>query len=192
MTRARWAAITGATLFFVVGLALGGSHPAPPAPNGDTLGPDAGETPAAYAQRAQRSVDAVATVSEPVFGLIVFDAPLDAGSAASITEDVARVNAMLTVGARAEQLPEPLANEDRAAAYERGFDQLNRHLAGSDFPPIEAMVGVVAYDTPQTFERIAEEEDVASVELLPPDAAWGRFGIKAVPAPGEEPAGVDG
>lgn len=39
---------------------------------------------------------------------------------------------------------------------------------------------VVVYDSVKPLQKLQEESKVLAVEALPPDAAWGRIGIRPV------------
>ena len=126
--------------------------------NGDIVGMD-GETPAAYQQRARATLE---TADTPAFALITFTEPLSAAEAARILEPLPRVNARVT-DTIVVPLPEPVAGATRADVF------------GSDSIP-----GVVAYAPGDALRKVAQNERVFAIEVLPADAAWGRFGIRPV------------
>lgn len=132
-----------------------------PAPQGDQLGPDAGESAEEYAQRALISMRN-ADDNDPVFALVTFSQPVSAEEAADLLAPIRRVNAVVPL----ESYPIPVGEGDRAH---------NFAVATSD-----DLTGVVVWDTGAVLRALAEHERVWSVETLPPDAVWGAFGIRPV------------
>lgn len=137
-------------------------------PTGDQLGQDSGEAFADYAVRAQDSL-ATAPADEQVYGLVTFTSALPPERASSALESLARINAVVPPDAAPIAVGEPQQGHDRSQIFE---------MAVRDRP----ISSVVARDEGETFRRLAERDDIATVEVLPADAVWGAFGIRPVDA----------
>ncbi|AGS35212.1 hypothetical protein B841_08695 [Corynebacterium maris DSM 45190] len=160
--------------------------------NGDMLGMDPEESFGEYQRRAAESL-AAAPAGEEVFGLITFTEPLASPEADRVTDGLRRVNAMIIGMSAPYGLPEPTAGETRTDVFDRQFSRIADSLEGvGDVPVPERMTAVIAYDDGEALRSVAEDADVAAVETLPPDAAWGRFGVRPVQVPGVDPAELVG
>ena len=157
----------------------------PVAPQGDMLGMDSGEGFGDYAARAGTTLlDAPA--DEPAFALLTFAQPLAPAEAAPVLEPLDRVNAMIIALASPFALPEPIAGETREDVFGRELDRIAASLAGvGDVPVPERIDAVVVHDTGDVLREVAEAPEIITAEVLPPDAAWGRFGVRPVSPPGE-------
>nr|VDG63282.1 Uncharacterised protein [Streptococcus thermophilus] len=163
-----WAGVVAAAVVLTAGIWLLGTRPGfEPVPQGDQLGPDAGESAQEYAQRAQISLRN-APRDEPVFALVTFSPPLSTGEAAEVLVPIVRVNAILPP----ESLPIAVGEGDRAHIFA---------VATSD-----EITGTVVWDTGDALSILADQEQVWSVEALPSDAVWGAFGIRPVDPLGGE------
>lgn len=153
----------------------------PMPPNGDMLGMDAGESFDDYRQRAADSL-AAAPADEEAFALVTFTDPLSPVEAEETLEPVERrVNAMIIELAAPFPLPEPIEGETRADVFQRELDRIGHSLSGiGNVPTPEHLDAVIVWDTGEVLRGVAADEDVATVEALPPDAAWGRFGVRPV------------
>lgn len=150
----------------------------PVAPQGDMLGTQSGESFSAYAGRAERTL---AEADEPAYALITFAEPLTPAGAEAALAGVDRVNAMIVALASPFALPEPVAGETRADVFRRELDRIAHSLAGvGDVPAPERIDAVVVRDTGDVLRSVARAPEIAAVEVLPPDAAWGRFGVRPV------------
>lgn len=157
---------------------------ASPGINGDTVGIENGETLESYVARADATVEEGG--AEERFALVTFTQPVDAGHAAAVLGDVQRVSAMIIGRGAPIALPEPLAGEGRGAVFHRTFNNIGQALGSGQFPvpAPETMTAVVVWDAGEVLQELANNADVLAVEALPPDAAWGQFGIRPVPIPG--------
>jgi len=155
----------------------------PVPPQGDMLGTDSGESFAAYSERARTSLlDAPA--DQPVYALVTFTAPLTPAEAGDLLDDVARVNAMIVQLAAPFSLPEPVSGEGREDVFQRELDRIAASLQGVGTVPVpEHLDAVVVRDNGDTLRQLAEAPQVAALEPLPADAAWGRFGVRPVEVP---------
>lgn len=126
--------------------------------NGDVVGMES-ETPQDYQARARITLE---EANEPAFALITFVEPLNAGEASVVLEPIPRVNARMTETV-VVPLPEPVAGASRA------------DILGHDPIP-----GVIVYAPGDILRKVAADKRVFAIEVLPPDAAWGRFGIRPV------------
>lgn len=156
----------------------------PVAPQGDMLGTESGESFSAYAARAEASL-ADAPADQPAFALLTFAEPLAPADAESVLVPLGRVNAMIISRAAPFALPEPIAGETRADVFQRELERIAYSLSGvGDVPVPERLDAVVAYDTGDALREVARAPEIITVEVLPPDAAWGRFGVRPVSPPG--------
>lgn len=146
----------------------------PMAINGDSLGLDSGETIEQYQGRAQESLD---SATDEAFALITFTTPVGPEGAASILEPVTRVNAIILGGSVPRAIPEPTGTETRGDVFARSLAHINATMDGRAPMLIDA---VVAFDSGPHLRAVAQQGDVLSVEVLPPDAVWGRFGVRPV------------
>ncbi|MGD7003247.1 hypothetical protein [Corynebacterium halotolerans] len=154
----------------------------PMAVNGDAVGQETGESLESYVGRAEQSL-VEAPAGENAFGMITFAAPLDPESAAEVLSGLERVNAMVLLSASAMPIPEPVAGETRDDVFRRQLDRVDDSLAGiGDITAPRELNGVVAWDDGEAFRSVAADPAVLAVEVLPPDAAWGRFGVRPVDA----------
>ncbi|SPJ41136.1 hypothetical protein CHUV2995_01947 [Corynebacterium diphtheriae subsp. lausannense] len=138
--------------------------------NGDQLGRNRDETSQDYANRAQKSLE---MASEPAFALVAFPRLIDANTAGDIAEKagIMRVNAVLLGRGPALDLPEPTGNANRG----RVISEQCRMRGGDP----ETIAALVVYAPGDQLRRVAASKRVATVEVLPPDAVWGRIGLLA-------------
>lgn len=177
------AAVCGVALIAVV-LALSQSDRTaqPMSLNGDTLGQDSGEELPHYVARAEDSL-AAAPEDDNAFGMVTFETPLAPGAAAAVLAELERVNAMVMLSASAISIPEPVAGETREDVFSRQLDRIDHGLSGiGNITAPREINGVVAWDDGEAFRFVAEHPDVLAVEVLPPDASWGRIGVRPVDA----------
>lgn len=152
----------------------------PMAINGDQLGQDSSEAVSEYRERAGISLEQAPT-EEPAYALVTFTEALPATRAGDLLAEIRRVNAMIMLSAPAMALPEPVAGQSRAEVFERQFDQVERSLGGIGAVGLDRELNaVVVRDTGGALRTLAQSPEVFSVEVLPPDAAWGAFGIRPV------------
>ncbi|MBV7301274.1 hypothetical protein [Corynebacterium sp. TAE3-ERU2] len=164
---------------FTAGRVYTGERPA--SSNGDMLGRETGESIDHYAERAAATVSGLDS-KEPAFALVTFDAPVSVTRAARIADelDVPRVSAVVLNMSSPVVVPEPSAAADRREVFATAL----RHDLAAQFllddaesTPIE---GLVIWAPTRTIKTLSLNEDVAYLEALPNDAAWGRFGIMPV------------
>ncbi|PFG28421.1 hypothetical protein [Corynebacterium renale] len=157
---------------------------ASPGINGDTVGIENGESLDSYVARADATMKEAG--AEERFALVTFTRPIDAGHAATVLGDVQRVSAVIIGRGAPIALPEPLAGEGRDAVFHRTFNGIGQALGTGQFPvpAPEEMTAVVVWDGGAELRELANNAEVLAVEALPPDAAWGQFGIRPVPIPG--------
>ena len=148
----------------------------PMALNGDQLGQNYGESAAEYQLRAMNSLSRL-DESAPTWALVTFRSPQTAVAAADIApvDKVLRVSAMIEEGLPPIELPEPVAGATRAGV----FTHANALIRISGKTPGK-LTGLVVYAPKQQLMALASNPDVFSVEALPADAVWGRFGITPV------------
>ncbi|HKM24609.1 MAG TPA: hypothetical protein VJY40_03085 [Corynebacterium sp.] len=155
----------------------------PVPPQGDMLGTETGESFAAYAERARTSLlDAPA--DQHVYALVTFAEPLTPEEAGAVLDNVGRVNAMIVELAAPFSLPEPIAGEDRADVFQRELDRIAVSLQGVGTVPVpEHLDAVLVRDNGNVLRLLSEAPQIAAIEVLPADAAWGRFAVRPVEVP---------
>ncbi|WP_257158521.1 hypothetical protein [Corynebacterium cystitidis] len=168
------AAIVSLIVIVALIVVLGMRSDPPPPINGDQLGMEMGESFQDYEARASASMSALDDDTSHHFALVTFTEPLPPQQAGEVTETVERVNAMIVANAQPWPLPGPIRGEVRADVYTR---ELGRIAAP------ETLTGVVVWDVPPTLRTLNEYSRVATVEVLPADAQWGRFGVSPVATP---------
>lgn len=156
----------------------------PMAVAGDQLGQDPGESFSNYRNRAAATLDD-AESGENVFALVTFSEPLTAGRAGELLDEVERVNTMIVGMSHPTALPEPVGSATRADVFSHHFDLIADSLDGiGEVPAPYQLTAVTAWDDPEVFRVLGDAEEVAAVEVLPPDAMWGNFGIRPAAPPG--------
>lgn len=183
----------------------GGDDNARPRPfAGDHLGPHVQQSRADYTALADDSLSAALrrAPEQPAFAMLSFAAPLSSADAGSLVADLRRVGSLITQDAQILALPEPaaaaepiVAPDDRtgissdseiAAAQTQIF--ASTIAAASGMKPSQivespreiessGITAVIAYDTPRKLEAFTHDPRIDAVEVLPPDAVWGQFGI---------------
>lgn len=144
---------------------------------------------------------------QPAFAMLSFAAPLSSADAGSLVADLRRVGSLITQDAQILALPEPAAIPEPAAAPEpttipdrTGISSdseiaaartqifTSTIAAASGTKPSQivesprekessGIIAVIAYDTPRKLEAFTHDPRIDAVEVLPPDAVWGQFGI---------------
>lgn len=143
--------------------------------NGDTVGIEAGESYADYQRRARETLDE-APADPEAYALVVFRDWATPEQAGPWLEPLSRVDAGLIDAVRIRPLPEPVAGSTRGEVLATGME---RELAAtSGLQP--RLSGAIVRDTGERLRAWdAENEDaLAAVEVLPPDAPWEGFGIR--------------
>ncbi|MCK7636667.1 hypothetical protein [Corynebacterium pygosceleis] len=152
--------------------------------NGDVLGRDHGESLDDYRERAAASLVS-APAGDAGFALVTFRDPQPAAAAAEVLEqaDIGRVSALVLEGAVPVALPEPTGDEGRAEVFDRTLTRIGNSLGTADglFDP--RLRGVVVWDDGTALRGLGTVPEVLAVEVLPPDAAWGRIGVQPVIRP---------
>ncbi|MBZ8178129.1 hypothetical protein GSS88_10080 [Corynebacterium sp. 3HC-13] len=144
------------------------SKPMPP--NGDTLGPAYDESWEHYRARADASFVTAQdeAPNQNAWSMVVFQPALLAQDVSDITAPLNRVSAVISGAEAAREIPEPTDGHSRADVF------LSNGLGNEDHP----ISAVIVWDTPTALAALKSDARVASVEILPPDASWGRFGIR--------------
>ncbi|GAB2504117.1 hypothetical protein CATRI_08605 [Corynebacterium atrinae] len=153
----------------------------PLAPNGDIVGKEASEPYSVYAARA---ADSVAEAHDPAYALVTFTHPLTPEEAQTALGSVGRVNAMVIASASPFPLPEPVDGASRASVFHTELGRIAQMLSGVGQVPVpERFDAVVVYDSGDALREVASHANIATVEVLPADASWGRFGVRPVDVP---------
>lgn len=182
----------------------GGDDNARPRPfAGDHLGPHVQQSRADYTALADASLAAALqrAPEQPAFAMLSFAAPLSSADAGSLVADLRRVGSLITQDAQILALPEPAADPEPTAIPDRtGFSSdseiaaartqifTSTIAAASGMKPSQigkspreiessGIIAIIAYDTPRKLEVFTHDSRIDAVEVLPPDAVWGQFGI---------------
>ncbi|MDN6704942.1 hypothetical protein [Corynebacterium glyciniphilum] len=168
----------------VIALASSERMSRPQAINGDVLGPDNSETVDEYLTRAAESVQD-AEPTEPAdaarWALMSPAEPADPDELAEIFSGMSalRVSTLLSAESRWE-IPEPADGHRRADVFAATREQVAASAGvGLDDPSLDVL-GVLVHGTPAELRELSGRPGVLAVEALPPDAAYGRFGLRPV------------
>ena len=152
----------------------------PMAINGDVVGRDSGEPLDDYIARAEASLEE-APAGENAFALVTFTTALGSADASAVLEDIGRVNAMILLSAAPISLPEPVAGETREDVFDRHLDRLQRSVEGiGEISTPREINSVLVWDDGEALRDLSTDPAVLAVEVLPPDAGWGHFGVRPV------------
>lgn len=155
----------------------------PVPPQGDMLGTESGESFVSYSERARTSL-LDAPIDQHAYALVTFTGPLTPAEAGAVLDNVERVNAMIVQLAAPFPLPEPIAGEERADVFQRELDRISASLQGvGNVPSPGHLDAVVVRDNGNVLRLLSEAPQIAAIEVLPADAAWGRFGVRPVEVP---------
>lgn len=165
----------------VIALASSERMSRPQAINGDVLGPDNSETVDEYLTRAAESVQDAEPPDAARWALMSPAEPADPDELAEIFSGMSalRVSTLLSAESRWE-IPEPADGHRRADVFAATREQVAASAGvGLDDPSLDVL-GVLVHGTPAELQELSERPDVLAVEALPPDAAYGRFGLRPV------------
>lgn len=164
----------------IIALSFSDRTAKPMAINGDVLGRDSGEPLEDYIARAEDSLEA-APSDENAFAMVTFPTALGPADASATLEDIGRVNAMILLSAAPISLPEPVAGETREDVFNRHLDRLQRSFEGiGEISAPREINSVLVWDDGAALRDLSTDPAVMSVEVLPPDAGWGHFGVRPV------------
>ncbi|GAB3940687.1 hypothetical protein [Corynebacterium tapiri] len=141
---------------------LNSEPPAQVGSNGDVLGPEGGQTLSAYRDEANQTL-AEAPQDQPAYSMVTFSSTLTPQEVGEITSELRRVNAVVSQANAPRPIPEPVEGATRAEVFQQYTDGLD---------------AVIAYDTPEALKPLLDDPRVLAVEVLPPDAVWGAFGVR--------------
>lgn len=163
-------------------IALAGSDrmSTPQAINGDVLGPDNDEPLEDYVRRAGESLDGM-TGEDERWALVTPQVPAGPEMLADIFRGQAelRVSTLLAGGLQ-WPVPEPADGFRRADVFDTARGQMAQNAGtGTDDDSLNVL-GVLVHGAPEHLRTVDDSPDVLAVEVLPPDAAHGRFGLRPV------------
>ncbi|QGU02366.1 hypothetical protein CKALI_07520 [Corynebacterium kalinowskii] len=166
-----------ATLIIIVAIIVAGFSDRTNKPmliNGDSLGQDHDEPFAAYQERAAASLNQATGDS---WALLTFTTPQRAESAGELIDaiGVRRASTLVFATHTPVPVPQPVAPETHAEVFARWT------------PADQDLIALVVFDSADALREIAVDPRLASVEVLPADAAYGRFGIRPVLVPATFP-----
>ena len=150
--------------------------------NGDSLGRDTSETIDSYLSRADNSL-AEAPADEKAFALVTFNDPMPTAAAGPIFEKagIGRVNALIVDAAVPIPLPEPVEPDNRAVVFDRALQRVAGTVGADPTSKDFWIRGAVVRDTGDKLRELKKSSsEIMAVEVLPPDAAWGLFGVQPV------------
>lgn len=192
-----WVSLACLLALLVTVLALTGSDrmSKPQAINGDALGPDNRESVVEYVERARETLEpgvdgtdgtGSADGTEARWALVTPVAPAGTEALSEIMSDQSdlRVSTLLSGGSQ-WALPEPAAGHRREDVFAEARELIAANAGTEIDDPSLDVLGVVVHGTPDQLRALAERGDVLAVEALPPDAVFGRFGLRPV-APGTD------
>lgn len=184
-------AVAGA-LLFLVGVS---NPPIPRAISTDRLGPENGESVAAYLDRSRES-HAAAAGSDPHWGLVSFDRAVDIDRVRAMADSMRKSQVFfrvpldrvqtpvvsVAVGASdaalvrasesaAQQLRRRVGPDERAR---RILDHSSRRLSAG----CECVVGVLVRGESEALIAVSGDPDVRAVEILGPDVPYGQFAVR--------------
>lgn len=175
---------------------VGGDDYARPRPfAGDHLGQHAQQPDAEYQSLADDSL-ATALADAPghnAFAMISFTEPLTSAEAGELAADLHRVGTVITQDLQILALPEPTDASTYIAAGSRAevfANVLANTVSAASDATTPGIIAVVAYDTPRHLAPLANSPHVYAVEVLPPDAVFGQFGISPPQVTFHPPASV--
>ncbi|MDO5668844.1 MAG: hypothetical protein Q4G50_02450 [Corynebacterium sp.] len=175
-------AVVGLLGVLILGFLDDATHKPVP-PQGDMLGTESGESFLDYSDRAEKTL-LDAPDDQPVYALATFAESLTPEEAGEVLAGTERVNAMVVALAAPFPLPEPVTGEDRADVFQRELDRIGASLQGvGNVPTPELIDAAVIRDNGEVLRTLSEREEIATIEALPEDAAWGRFGVRPVEVP---------
>lgn len=161
----------------------------PQAINGDSLGPENDETVVDYVNRARETLtEAESGASEPRWALVT---PMQPAGTEALTEILAeqadlRVSTLLS-GNTQWSLPEPAEGHRREDVFAEARELMAANAGtGVDDPSLDVL-GVLVHGSPEQLRSLDDRPDVLTVEALPPDAVYGRIGLRPVAADPDEP-----
>lgn len=150
--------------------------------NGDSVGMAQDQDIRSYQDHAAATL-AQAPANEPAYALVTFAAPMSPAAAGQALDSLERVSAVVVDGLRIIPLVEPVAPATRADLFARQTARLeSTATAPTDMELPGEISSVVVRDTGQRLREFnqREEKHLTAVEVLPPDCAWGQFGIRPV------------
>ncbi|WP_156806761.1 hypothetical protein [Corynebacterium capitovis] len=134
-----------------------------------------GESREEYAQRAGQSLN---DARADAFALVTFQGAVAFGEAQSALGFAARVDAVIFPSLPPRAVPEPVAGETRADVF--GREAARARQAFPQAAVADQLAGAVVFGAGDELRRVAQSPFVATVEVLPPGAVWGAFGIAPV------------
>lgn len=197
-----WLSVACVVALVVTVIALSNSDrmSRPTAVNGDALGPETGESLDVYAGRAAATLEPGADTGSgdaARWALVTPGRPLDTAGLTALFAPTAAVSDLrvstLLVGGVQWAVPEPATGRRR----EDVFAAVRAQAAVSAGVPVTdaslSVTGVLVHAPAPVLRDLSDAPGVRMVEALPPDAVYGRFGVRpAFPAPeGEPPAPAD-
>lgn len=179
-----WLSMLCLVLLFVSIFALANSvrMSRPTAINGDMLGPQNGESIDAYATRAAATIADVSD-DQPRWALLSPEEPADVAALSAIFTDhpELRVSTLLAGGLQ-WQVPEPAVGLRREDVFAAVRDRMSATAFFPDGSGELRITGVIVRGTPVQLAALAATPHVKAVEALPPDAVYGRFGMRPIDA----------
>ncbi|AKK03501.1 hypothetical protein CEPID_08255 [Corynebacterium epidermidicanis] len=154
----------------IVGAGFDDNTSKPMLRNGDQLGMEPNESFSQYQQRVVGSLDR----DGDGWALVTFDHPLTVEEAGRVTAtwNIQRVSSLTLTQAKPVAIPEPIAPETRADVVRRTADS-SPEVAGG-------ISGALVFARLAQLRTLAQEPTVVAIEVLPRDAAFGRFGVRPV------------
>ncbi|MCI1256503.1 MAG: hypothetical protein LKG15_07430 [Corynebacterium provencense] len=181
-----WLSVACVILMGVALVALSNSErmSRPTAVNGDSLGPESGESLPAYAVRASETLtDGEAGPADSVrWALVTPEEPLDVAGLTTLFRPFAgvadlRVSTLL-VGGVQWPVPEPAVGHRREDVFIAVRDRAAASAGVGVEDPSLRVTGVLVHARVPVLQDLAAARGVLAVEALPADAVFGRFGVR--------------
>ncbi|HJC86289.1 MAG TPA: hypothetical protein H9751_12280 [Candidatus Corynebacterium faecigallinarum] len=162
----------------------------PQAINGDSLGPETGETVVDYVTRARESLveaETGADSDDPRWALVTPMVPAGTEPLTEMLSDQAdlRVSTLLA-GNTQWSLPEPAVGQHRGDVFAEARALMAANAGVEVDDPALDVLGVLVHGTPAQLRALDDRPDVLTVEALPADAVYGRIGMRPVSADAED------
>lgn len=177
-----WLSVVCVVGLAVTVIALAGSErmSRPQAINGDTLGPDNSESVEQYVERAEGTVDGMSG-DEARWALVT---PVEPAGTEALAEAFSGLSELrvstLLAGEIQWTVPEPADGYRRADVFDTAREQIAGNAGTAQDDDALDVLGVLVHGTPTQLRDVDGRAGVLAVEALPPDAAYGRFGLRPV------------
>lgn len=155
-----------------------GSHDPYSSANGDSVGPETGESYAQYAARVSPELERVRD-EETRFAYVLFVPDTDTAAAAQALQPVPRVDVIIPRGMGPIPIPEPTDDAGRAPVFERALRISG--AAGMEEPSAggpAVLSAAVVYASGSQLRQLLASPTITSIEPAPPGSHWSGFAVR--------------